>query len=88
MADLVTNSSINFERVTQAELEKVRKLHDEHSQDINHENKTIDSEDTKLNYHKQLLNLDELLQQQFGKEIEEKNNKLLEQFKDGKISFN
>lgn len=88
MADLVTNSSINFERVTQSELEKVRKLHDEHSQDINHENKTIDSEDTELNYHKQLLNLDELLQQQFGKEIEEKNNKLLEQFNDGKISFN
>lgn len=87
MINSVTNGSVNFERVTQDELEKVRKLHDEHSKEIDHDNKTIVKEDTELNYHETLLNLDELLQRQYGDEINKKNAKLAQQLNDGKISL-
>lgn len=86
MTELVTNGSINFERVTQAQLGKVEKLHDKHSKDIEHDNDTIDHEDTELNYHATPLNLNELLNEQYGEMIAKKNAKLDKQLKDGKIS--
>lgn len=82
----MTNGSINFERVTQAQLGKVEKLHDKHSKDIEHDNDTIDHEDTELNYHATPLNLNELLNEQYGEMIAKKNAKLDKQLKDGKIS--
>lgn len=87
MVNEVTNGSVNFERVTQDELQKVQRLHDEHSKEIEHDNKTIDPEDTQLNYHKSLLNLDKLLQEQIGVELDKKNEKLTEDFNNGKISL-
>lgn len=86
MTELVTNGSINFERVTQSQLGKVEQLHDEHSKDIEHDNDTIDHEDTELNYHATPLNLNELLNEQYGEMIAKKNAKLDKQLKDGKIS--
>lgn len=82
----MTNGSINFERVTQSQLGKVEQLHDEHSKDIEHDNDTIDHEDTELNYHATPLNLNELLNEQYGEMIAKKNAKLDKQLKDGKIS--
>ena len=82
----MTNGSINFERVTQSQLGKVEQLHDEHSKDIEHDNDTIDHEDTELNYHATPLNLNELLHEQYGEMIAKKNAKLDKQLKDGKIS--
>ena len=82
----MTNASINFERVTQAQLGKVEQLHDKHSKDIEHDNDTIDHEDTELNYHATPLDLNELLEEQYGAMIATKNAKLDKQFKDGKIS--
>lgn len=87
MANEVTNGSVRFDRVTQDELQKVERLHDEHSKDINHENKTIAPEDTALNYHKSLLDLNKLLEEQFGEELDKKNDKLTRDFNDGKISL-
>lgn len=84
---LVTNGSINFERTDQAGLNKVRALHDEHSKDINHDNDTIYHDDSELNSHGELLNLDKLLAETYGKEIDKKNANLDQQFADGKISF-
>lgn len=86
MTELVTNGSINFERVTQSQLGKVEALHDKHSKDIEHDNDTIDHEDTDLNYHATPLNLNELLNEQYGEMIAKKNAKLDKQLKDGKIS--
>lgn len=83
---IVTNASINFERVTQAQLNKIERLHDEHSEDIKHANDTIDHRDTALNYHATPLNLNELLEEQYGEMIAVKNFKLDEQLSDGKIS--
>lgn len=83
---IVTNASINFERVTQAQLNKIERLHDEHSEDIKHANDTIDHRDTALNYHATPLNLNELLEEQYGEMIAVKNSKLDEQLSDGKIS--
>lgn len=87
MSNAITNGSVNFERVTQDGLQKVERLHDEHSKDIDHENKTIAPEDTALNYHESLLDLDKLLQEQFGDELDKKNEKLTEDFNNGKISL-
>lgn len=87
MTNEVTNGSVRFDRVTQDELQKVERLHDEHSKDIDHENKTIAPEDTALNYHKSLLDLDKLLEEQFGEELDKKNDKLTRDFNDGKISL-
>lgn len=87
MANVISNGSLNLERVTQAELEKVRQLHDEHSKDIDHENKTIDKEDTELNYHRQIMDLDKLLEDTYGKEIQAKNDKLTADFNAGKVSL-
>lgn len=83
---IVTNASINFERVTQAQLNKIERLHDEHSEDIKHANDTIDHRDTALNYHATPLNLNGLLEEQYGEMIAVKNSKLDEQLIDGKIS--
>lgn len=86
MPELLTNGSIDFKRVTQSQLGKVEQLHDEHSEDIRHSNDTIYREDTALNYHATPLNLNELLEEQYGAMIATKNAKLDKQFKDGKIS--
>lgn len=83
---MITNSSINFQRVDQAGLEQVRKLHDQHSLDVDHDNQEIFSVDTELNYHERVFNLSELLEKEFGPDIERKNEKLKHQFARGKIS--
>lgn len=64
------------------------KKHNEHDPNVNHENVQIIKEDTKLNRHYELLNRDALLEEQFGKMIDERNEKTRQRFLDGKIGQN
>lgn len=88
MSELISNASINFKRVSQEGLKEVEVLHDKHSKEINHGNKTIDKSDTELNSHIALLNLDKLLQEQFGPKIDAINARLEQQLLSGEISVN
>lgn len=80
-------ATIDLQRHTQASLRAVRK-HNEHDPRIKHSNVQIFAEDTEMNRHYDLLDFDKTLEKIYGNMINEKNNKLDEQFRSGKISFN
>ena len=60
--------------------------HVEHDPDVNHENIQIVPEDTELNTYHRLYDDDEVLQQHYGKWIDDRNAKNEEDFKNGKIT--
>ena len=80
-------ATIDLQRHTQASLRAVRK-HNEHDPNIKHSNVQIFSEDTEMNRHYDLLDFDKTLNEVYGDMIDERNKKLDEQFRSGKISFN
>ena len=80
-------ATIDLQRQTQASLRAVRK-HNEHDPHIKHSNVQIFAEDTEMNRHYDLLDFDKTLNEVYGGMIDEKNKKLDEQFRSGKISFN
>ena len=80
-------ATIDLQRQTQASLRAVRK-HNEHDPNIKHSNVQIFPEDTEMNRHYNLLDFDKTLNEVYGGMIDEKNKKLDEQFRSGKISFN
>ena len=80
-------ATIDLQRQTQASLRAVRK-HNEHDPHVKHSNVQIFPEDTEMNRHYDLLDFDKTLEKIYGDMINEKNKKLDEQFRSGKISFN
>lgn len=85
---LATNASVNFERYTQREVQKLQAIHDEHDPSIHHSNDTINQDDTELNSAVHLVDINNALQEQYGAWIDEKNAKLKAQYEAGKISKN
>lgn len=80
-------ATIDLQRQTKASLRAVRK-HNEHDPHVKHSNVQIFPEDTEMNRHYDLLDFDKTLNEVYGGMIDEKNKKLDEQFRSGKISFN
>ena len=80
-------ATVDLQRQTQASLHAIRK-HNEHDPNVKHSNVQIFPEDSEMNSHYNLLNFDKTLNEIYGGMIDEKNKKLDEQFKTGKISFN
>ncbi len=80
-------ATIDLQRQTQASLHAVRK-HNEHDPHIKHSNVQIFPEETEMNRHYDLLDFDETLEKIYGGMIDERNKKLDEQFRSGKLSFN
>lgn len=80
-------ATIDLQRQTQASLHAIRK-HNEHDPHVKHSNVQIFPEDTEMNRHYDLLDFDKTLNEVYGGMIDEKNKKLDEQFRSGKISFN
>lgn len=80
-------ATIDLQRHTQASLHAIRK-HNEHDPHVKHSNVQIFPEDTEMNRHYDLLDFDKTLEKIYGDMINEKNKKLDEQFRSGKISFN
>lgn len=80
-------ATIDLQRHTQASLHAIRK-HNEHDPHVKHSNVQIFPEDTEMNRHYDLLDFDKTLNKIYGDMIAEKNKKLDEQFRAGKISFN
>lgn len=79
-------ATVDLQRQTYASLAAMRK-HNKHSPNVKHKNAQIFSEDTELNGHYDLLELDRVLKDMYGDMIKAKNANLDKQFSEGKLSF-
>ena len=80
-------ATVDLKKQTMSSLSAMRK-HNEHDPNIKHKNMQIYFEDTELNKHYDLLDLNDTLEKVYGGLIEERNARTEEQFKNGKYSFN
>ena len=83
---LDVTSTTNLQRATIKDANGAQ-MHNQHDPNVNHENVQIIKEDTELNRHIKLLNRDDVLQQQYGEMIKQRNEKTTQRFNDGKIGL-
>lgn len=84
---LELTATTNLERATIKDANSA-KMHNQHDPNVEHDNVQILSEDTELNKHTVLLNRNDVLEEQYGKMIQERNEKTRQRFLDGKIGQN
>nr|CRY97043.1 hypothetical protein [uncultured prokaryote] len=82
--ELNLTATTNLQRATIKDANSAQ-MHNEHDPNVKHSNVQIVKEDTELNRHTVLLNRNELLEQQYGQMIVERNEKTRQRFLDGKI---
>ena len=82
--ELNLTATTNLQRATIKDANGAQ-MHNEHDPNVKHSNIQIVKEDTELNRHTVLLNRNELLEQQYGQMIVERNEKTRQRFLDGKI---
>lgn len=82
--ELNLTATTNLQRATIQDANGAE-MHNKHDPNIKHSNVQIIKEDTELNRHTVLFNRNELLNQQYGKMIAERNEKTRKRFLDGKI---
>lgn len=82
--ELNLTATTNLQRATIKDANGAQ-MHNEHDPNVKHSNVQIVKEDTELNRHTVLLNRNELLEQQYGKMISERNEKTRQRFLTGKI---
>lgn len=85
--ELELTATTNLERSTIKDANSA-KMHNQHDLNVEHDNVQILSEDTELNKHTVLLNRNDVLEEQYGKMIQERNEKTRQRFLDGKIGQN
>lgn len=85
--ELELTATTNLERSTIKDANSA-KMHNQHDPNVEHDNVQILSEDTELNKHTVLLNRNDVLEEQYGKMIQERNEKTRQRFLDGKIGQN
>lgn len=85
--ELELTATTNLERFTIKDANSA-KMHNQHDPNVEHDNVQILSEDTELNKHTVLLNRNDVLEEQYGKMIQERNEKTRQRFLDGKIGQN
>lgn len=81
---LEVTATTNLQRATIKDANGAR-MHNEHDPNVKHSNIQIIPEDTPLNRHVKLLNRNEVLKQQYGSMIEQRNKNTEKRFLEGKI---
>lgn len=82
--ELELTATTNLQRATIKDANGAE-MHNKHDPEVKHKNVQIVKEDTELNSHVKLLDRNKLLEQQYGKMIDERNKKTRKRFLDGKI---
>jgi hypothetical protein len=82
--ELNLTATTNLQRATIKDANGAQ-MHNQHDPNVKHSNVQIVKDDTELNRHTVLLNRNELLEQQYGKMIVERNEKTRKRFLAGKI---